>query len=479
MKRRPLVFGTLVATLIAASATMTTTARSAGLYFSDRGVRPMGRAGAFVAGADDLGATWYNPAGIVDAGPSFLADFAWLRFSDSYTRQLQVVDADGTIRNVNSPTIQGSSPVLPLPTLVGSFALDDDRRWIVALGVLAPYVALASYPDALADGSPSPARYTLGSFNGSALALPGAWIAWKPVEWLRVGAGVMALAGIFESTITFSASPQDRLLGAPEQPEFDAASQVRAGPIFAPSVSGGVIVEPDPHVRIGLSAQSPFYVDAPATIKVRLPSDVAFDGASINGDQARISFTLPGIFRAGVEVRPLHDGRDLRIELAYVREFWGEHQTIEIKPQGMTITGITAGPPSVTFPNISIPRGFQDSNSFRLGAEGSVKVSGYRVDLRGGVAYESSAVPADYLSLSSLDFTKIYVMSGGSLHIGKRWRFDAVLGHTFASTTYVDPATAQIPRINPLKGNAPMEAVNGGTYGATADLIGVGMAYAM
>src|SRR5580765_2469829 len=56
------------------------TADAAGLYFSDRGVRPMGRAGAFVAGADDLGAIWYNPAGIADCGTSFLADFSWLHF---------------------------------------------------------------------------------------------------------------------------------------------------------------------------------------------------------------------------------------------------------------------------------------------------------------------------------------------------------------------------------------------------------------
>ena len=69
-------------------------AQAGGLYFSDRGVRPMGRAGAYVAGADDLGAIWYNPAGLADAKTSVLADFAILRFSSQYTRSLRVVDAD-------------------------------------------------------------------------------------------------------------------------------------------------------------------------------------------------------------------------------------------------------------------------------------------------------------------------------------------------------------------------------------------------
>ncbi len=45
------------------------TAHAAGLYFSERGVRPLARGGAFTAGADDLGAIWYNPAGVYDAGP--------------------------------------------------------------------------------------------------------------------------------------------------------------------------------------------------------------------------------------------------------------------------------------------------------------------------------------------------------------------------------------------------------------------------
>ncbi|MGE3672490.1 MAG: hypothetical protein AB7K71_22655, partial [Polyangiaceae bacterium] len=50
----------------------TARAEAAGLYFSDRGVRPMGRAGAFIAGADDAGAIWYNPAGLADTPTSFL-----------------------------------------------------------------------------------------------------------------------------------------------------------------------------------------------------------------------------------------------------------------------------------------------------------------------------------------------------------------------------------------------------------------------
>ena len=42
---------------------------------------------------------------------------------------------------------------------------------------------------------------------------------------------------------------------------------------------------------------------------------------------------------------------------------------------------------------------------------------------------------------------------------------------------YVDPHTAQVPRINPIAGNAPLDPINGGTYSATADLFGLGVNY--
>ena len=80
--------------LVSVSLLALPSANGAGLYFSDRGVRPMGRAGAFVAGCDDLHGIWYNPAGIVDAGTSTLVDFTWVRFSIGYTRRLRIVDAD-------------------------------------------------------------------------------------------------------------------------------------------------------------------------------------------------------------------------------------------------------------------------------------------------------------------------------------------------------------------------------------------------
>ncbi|HEY8040179.1 MAG TPA: hypothetical protein VIF15_10315, partial [Polyangiaceae bacterium] len=341
---------------VAALLVMVTAAEQAGasgLYFTDRGVRPMGRAGAFVAGADDLGATWYNPAGIADAGNSVLVDFSWLRFAVDYTRVLRVPSADGTITYPSTPTVSGRSPVLPLPTIAASFVLDPQKKFTLAGGLLSPYIALASYPGTVSypDGSvgPSPARYTLSSFDGSLLALPGAWIAYKPIEELRFGLGMMALVGIFQAGVTFSACPQDRLICAPEQPEYDAAAQMRVGPIFAPSLMSGVTFVPNQWVRVGLSGQLPMIVNSDATFSVRMPSASEFDHASEDGNHAHVRFVLPAVIRAGVEVRPV---AGLRAEVAWVHEFWSAHRSIDAVPQGITIDGVTGLPPKLSVPPI-------------------------------------------------------------------------------------------------------------------------------
>jgi long-chain fatty acid transport protein len=473
--RRPAALAAVLALSCVATAGP---AQASGLYFTDRGVRPMGRGGAFVAGADDLGATWYNPAGIADAGNSILFDASWLQFDVDYTRVLRVPSADGTITYPTDPTVHGSAPIIPLPTFAASYVLDRQKKFTVAGGFLAPYVALASYPTTVTfpDGSqqPSPARYTLSGFDGSLLALPGAWIAYKPIEQLRIGLGMMALVGIFQADVTFSACPQDRLLCAPEQPEYDAAARMRVGPFFAPSLASGVTYVPAKFLRFGLSGQLPMVIDSNATIQVRLPSAAEFDKASLSGDSAHVHFVLPAVVRAGVEVRPIDD---LRVELAWVHEFWSEHSTIQAVPSGVSIDGVTGLPPKLAMPTINIPRDFQDSDSFRLGGEYHFNVEGYGLDARAGVAYETSAVPPAYLSLSSLDFNKWITSLGGSLYIGKNWRFDAVFAHVFAESVYVNPGQAAIPRINPLPGGAPLEAVNGGNYSASANIIGVGFNY--
>jgi long-chain fatty acid transport protein len=368
--------------------------------------------------------------------------------------------------------VSGTSPILPIPTIAASYAFGKQKELTLAGGMFDPYFTVASFPETV-NGQPSPARYSLGSLSGI-LAVTGLWAAYKPIEELRIGAGVMAMVGTFNTTVTFSASPQDRLLGAPEQPEFDAKAQLKVGPIFAPSANAGVTFVPTKMLRIGVSGQLPMYLSGPGTISMQMPSSAVFDGASQGGKDVSMSFTLPGIIRAGIEVRPIDE---LRIEATYVRELWTTQHAIDITSKNLSLLNVQGMPPVVNIPSISVLRNFDNSDSFRIGSEYFYSVGGYPLALRVGAGYETSAVPKQYLSLSSLDFNKWTLSIGGGLFVGKHWRFDGVYAHLFASSVYVDAATAGLGRINPIKGNATFEPVNGGTYTASADLIGLGLNY--
>jgi long-chain fatty acid transport protein len=199
--------------------------------------------------------------------------------------------------------------------------------------------------------------------------------------------------------------------------------------------------------------------------------------------------------RAGVEVRPIEQ---LRAEIAWVHEFWGAHESLDSTPNKIIINGVPGLPP-IPIPPIKFPQKFKDSDSVRLGGEFSFKVGSRspraeaddraQIDLRAGVSWETSAVPPAYLSLFTLDFDKFTMSLGAGVHLGKRWRFDAVYTHTFTGSVHVTPCApyaqgkppspdcAAIGRVSPIVGNAPVEAVNGGTYSADANLFGVGAVY--
>jgi long-chain fatty acid transport protein len=456
------------------------TAGAAGLFTADRGVRPLGRGGAFVAGADDIGAIWYNPAGLADAGTTLYIDFAWLNFSSEYTRKTQVTDANGTVRTFQYPKVDGTTPFLPIPTIGGSYAFGKRKEFTIALGVLAPYTAIASYPLTVG-GQPSPSRYSLVTLNGSALVVSGAYFSYKPIEEIRIGFGLQALVGTFKSRVVFSASPPDRVISTPEDPQYDSLSQLNVGPIVAPSGNFGIIAVPDKHIHVGASAQLPFLINAPATINVRLPTAAVFDKATQDGTAARVRFELPPVLRFGVEYRTdLGDESDIRVEVAYVREFWSVHESIDVRPEGVRLFNITGFPSPFGVAPISLPRHFKDSNSFRLGGEYSTKslIKANRIDIRAGASYETSAIPEEWVSPLTYDANKIILGGGASLHAGEHWRLDAVGALVLLGSTTVTPAEAQVPRVNPVQGNpTKTEAINGGEYSARAIILGVGAQY--
>lgn len=456
------------------------TAHAGGLEYANRGVRPLARGGAFVAGADDLGAIYYNPAGIVDAGSSILFDASWVNFSSDYTRQASIRQVDpNTGETVGRfgrtfPTVQGSTPFLPVPTIAGSFAFKD---FAIALGAYAPYAALVSYPEEV-NGEPAPQRYALYSLDGSALVVAGAWGAWAPIDQLRIGLGLNFLMGNFNTTLAFSGCLPDRFFCSPENPFWDVNGELAVGPIFSPSGNGGVIWEIVPGWRVGASFQGPFSIDAEGTLKTRLPKAPPFAEAEQNGEKGRVQFDLPWAIRFGVESRALV--KDLRVEVGFDYARWSMHDKISVDPDGISLDNVATFPERYYIPSVTLERGFQDTVGIHAGGEYTVHPKeDLAVDLRAGLSYETSGVQPEYLTVVTIDSNKLTPALGAGLHVGEHLRFDIAFAYVIAETVEVDPAQAKVAQVVPVEANEVEEKdiINGGIYESRATVLGLGVVY--
>jgi long-chain fatty acid transport protein len=453
-------------------------ARASGLFSSQRGVRPTGRAGAFVAGADDLGAIAYNPAGIGEAGSQLLVDASIFQFSTSFSRVAPLQTVDPNTGEVVSTfeqrfvTVKNEAPLLPLPTLAGSYRVNE--RLTLAAGLYAPYSSLFKYPEQ-AGGRAAPQRYSLLTLDGTLLSIAGLYAAYRPAPWVELGAGLTALVGALQTTTYTNNCVPDRFLCAPESPDYDAKARVRAN-IVSPSGTIGAIFLPHPKVRLGVSAYLPYWVSAPGELKSQLPSASVFQNASIAGDKITVGMRLPWIARAGVEVRP---NESLRVEASFGFEAWSMHDRIQIDSKDVVIRDIALFPPEYRVTDLSLPRKFRDAFSVALGGEQAIKLGTLGLDVRAGVMFERSAVPPAYLSVFSADYDKLFFSGGAGLHVTPRLRVD--LSVSFALPATIDVATdeARLPKTSALRVSIPDDEtpINAGRYKMNIVTAGLGARY--
>jgi long-chain fatty acid transport protein len=461
-----------VATIAAAAGP----ASAGGMVLHTRGVRPTARGGAFVAGADDLGSMWFNPAGLVRLNDGsgkndwFLFDAAFVSQDVSYQR------IDSGYKQWDP--VKNSAPGIPVPSVAYAHRWSDRLVW--SAGIWAPYAGLTKFP---ADG---PERFSAIDLSESLLVVMAGGIGYKVSDRLRVGATVQNMVFSLASQVVFAGCPGETLCG-PEDPDWDAMTKLTETAWFVPSASGGVQYDLHPNVTVGASLQLPYYVTGRGKVETRLPNSGFYSGAHIEGDRADVTFTLPAVLRAGIEARP---GR-WRIEGAVDVEFWGEHKDLFIDPKGVTIVRA----PGVSYelgPN-SVPRHYQSSIAGSIGIEGQpLPLLPLRV--LAGYTYETAAAPTKYLSVLTVDGQKHAFSFGVGYQIG-RYRIDAMGSYFKMADRTVDTchpndnqgadckassSAGEATQLTPLRDNAP-EAdqlktyVNWGTYKSSWLAVGMGI----
>lgn len=430
-------------------------AAAGGMYLPTRGVRATGRAGAFVAGADDASSLWWNPAGLAHLTQwGFVADAGFVHQSVDYDRINSGGEAEAGASN--------QAPGLPVPSL--GYARKVGGRAVVAAGVWAPYAGLAKFD---ADG---PQRYSSVDMSKSIIATLGVGVALSLGDRVRIGATVQNHVVALTSDIVLSGCPGQTVCG-PEDPEFDSLNRIEQQSWFQPSGSIGVQLDATDRVTVGASFQLPVSVSGQGKLYSRLPSSGFFNGASVEGDRADISLELPASIRGGVEVRP---GR-WRIEAALDVELWSTHDEILIEPKDVRIVG-APGVGTYEFGPIHLPRNFKTTYAASLGVEGQPLAS-TPLTVRVGYAYETAAPPTEYLSVLTVDGAKHLVGAGVGYPV-KGWTVDAVFAFAAMGERHVDPSVGIAPQVNPIRDTAaePLETfVNWGDYRSSWLVAGLGL----
>jgi long-chain fatty acid transport protein len=453
---------------LALSLAATTAAQAGGMVLPTRGVRPTARGGAFVAGADDLGALAFNPAGLAhlaqdrDEGDKIikhkrshlLIDAAFVKQSVNYAR----IDSG----NNALAAVDSTSPGLAIPTIAYARAISS--RLVIGGGIYAPYAGLTKFA---ADG---PARYSSIDLSKSLLVVAALGVGVRVSDRIRLGATLENMIFMLSSSVIFAGCPGETVC-APEDPEFDALTQVTMNDYVSPSGSVGAQVDLHKLVTLGLSFHGPFNIGGQGKVQTRLPTSGFYNGASVEGDRADVAFTLPASFRAGLEVHP---GR-WKFEAAVDVELWKEHDEMDITPKGVRIVN-SAGVGTYVLSPVIIPRHYKNTVAGSFGVEGR-PVPHLPLRVMAGYTYETAAAPDAYLSTLTVDGQKQALALGGGYAFG-RWQLDAMVSFFKMKDRTVTPAAGLAPQLSPIRDTSadPLNVyVNWGTYKASWLAAGLGV----
>jgi long-chain fatty acid transport protein len=447
-------------------------AQAGGLFLLDRGSRPLSRGGAFIAGADDPSALWYNPAGLARSKNQLLTDFT-LTFPFASFRRL---NSDGEF----SPKVEATPTLLPIPTLALSHQLGA-RDFTFGAGVFAPNTLLLNWPRSVPGPNlrrdPGPTRYSLLGLQGSVLANVALGFAWHGVEGLSIGADVQVALGRFRATTALSAA--DGVVCAfPEQPDCDAYTTLDVLPAWGVTGTVGIQYSLRDLVLWGASVSLPYTLRGSAKLGLKPPSGEVFEDAYFTGDRASFALKFPTIVRVGSELRPWDF---LRMEGAFVWEQWSRQQTLDVKPsEDIYLRNIT-GIGDYQIGALHIPRKMRDTWSVRGGYELFLPddyaprvLKRLRLAFRGGLAYERSAFSHKHTTPMTLDSDKIVLSAGTSFYVHKRVRMDGTIGYMFMTDLKVRSSSVRQPTsLRPTPGSAT--ALGNGDYKMDALYIGGGL----
>jgi long-subunit fatty acid transport protein len=428
--------------------------KAAGLEYPDVGTVAMGRGGADAAEPGDGLALQLNPAGLArQAGLRATVDarIAWQRLT------FTPATSEPAVSNGDAPFVA--------PALVVSYGLGRTgplAGLTFALGATGPSgVGRLSYPAAGAQ------RYALVS-NDTTLVYWSAAVAAAFNRFVAAGATLQLVRGHarFQQAVWSGEAPGT-------ERAFDTLAVVDASSGLIPTAVLGLTVRPTERVAVGLSWRPGFTFQADGSLTTELPAAAQAIGAHQNGTRARFVLPMPDVFRAGVLVRP--SARWL-VEADVVLERWSTLRTIELRPEGITISSDNFGTMKA-LPNIVYQKNFDDAFSVRVG--GDVALIPGRLQARAGFLHETSAVPLQSTSVDFPNWERNALSIGASIALPRTpVTVDVAYAHHFLPTrTVADSRITQVvtPCLTPGCTDPPPTTVGDGRYEAALDVLSVSL----
>jgi len=387
-------------------------AHAGGYYFSDIGVRAFSRGGAFVAGADDLTALYYNPAALTRLGRGTVTlSVAGVDQAIMFDRLDYPGEGPDGSDLITAP-IGNDAPAYAIPHfgISHTFGLPNTT---FAFGFYPPYAPDVAYP------SDGPQRYSLVD-TLVIQTVTGPSVAHRVLPWLSVGVGVTWNVLIVEQdlNITLSNNPDF------EQDNYDVAFHMEGLDMKGFGWNAGVLIEPpDGRFAIGAMVLPPVAFNTTGRMEANFAGNFYYeeDGLPLIANETAtdediaLSVTMPIILKTGALFRPTDN---LELEAGFFWENWSAVEDLVVTNMDMTIETVEGN--SFGIENVEItddvvlPVGYNDVWSVRLGGELDI---GEKAVVRAGGMYEIAAIPDEALSPSSVDSDKLGVGLGGSWYV--------------------------------------------------------------
>jgi len=449
-------------------------AQAQGYFAGSKGARVAGRAGAFVAKADDLTAVELNPAGLAKM-PGWTVQLG-NRFSYnsvSYHRDPTVDIGQPGDPTVSFAPVQNGTPWQALDPLLGvAFGIKD---FGFALSAFAPPgIARLSFP---VDGGQ---RYMMVARDTEILMYTAsAAYKYQDIFGLGVTAEWVHVPKLQYSLVV------DGFPGATINPvasDFDMVSTVSGSDPFTLMAVIGGWIKPAPFLEFGLSGQVvPARVQADSTLNIDPIGPGLGDGSVElwrgSRDQAANDVTLllplPMFARFGAR----YIGEKFDVELDATYQTWSRVQDFILYTNGLQGTLLDENGYEIdTIPvnDVIIEKRWHDSFTLALGSD--VQVIEDKLTVRGGFAYELAVAPRAY---SHVDFSTGHHVNGavgGSMFFGPL-EVALAYGLRYQVPVSVTEAEGQVRQERPSAIDDPADpaddppVVNAGRYWASSHFI--------